>query len=156
VTVETDATVSLLTERRRHAPPGAAGGRDGATSRNLINGEPTPAKKTREVEAGTTVRIETPGGGWGDPDERDEAARDADRADGKVDGDGGLGGAPSPPRSVADAVLGLRRSGGRSVGRSAPSVRMRRRSDSVPDRTGASRTGCLPGLTGPRPDRAKT
>jgi N-methylhydantoinase B len=89
VTVGTDATVSLLTERRRHAPPGAAGGRDGATGRNLINGEPTPPKTTREVEAGTTVRIETPGGGWGDPDERDEAARDADRADGKVDGDGG-------------------------------------------------------------------
>jgi N-methylhydantoinase B len=87
VTVEADATVSLLTERRRHAPPGAAGGRDGATGRNLIDGEAVPAKTTRAAEAGTTVRVETPGGGgWGDPEERDGTARERDREDGKVDG----------------------------------------------------------------------
>jgi len=70
VTVETDATVSLLTERRRHAPWGLAGGGDGAVGRNYVDGEPVGAKVTREVEAGTTVRVETPGGGgYGDPDD---------------------------------------------------------------------------------------
>ena len=69
LTVGTDATVSLLTERRRHAPWGLAGGSAGACGRNLIDDDAVPAKVTREVEAGTTVRIETPGGGgYGDPD----------------------------------------------------------------------------------------
>ncbi|GAB3671260.1 hydantoinase B/oxoprolinase family protein [Halopiger thermotolerans] len=73
VTVEQPATVSLLTERRRHAPKGVAGGGDGATGENLIDGEPVPAKTTVDVEAGTTVTVRTPGGGGhGDPDERDE------------------------------------------------------------------------------------
>ncbi len=68
--VETDATVSLLTERRRHAPWGLAGGEDGATGRNFVDGEAVPAKVTREVDAGTTVRIETPGGGgYGETEE---------------------------------------------------------------------------------------
>ena len=69
LTVETDATVSLLTERRRHAPWGLAGGGDGDRGRNEIDGEAVPAKVTREVDAGTTVRVETPGGGgYGDPE----------------------------------------------------------------------------------------
>ena len=33
-----DLRYSLITERRRHAPPGAAGGRDGAPGRNLLDG----------------------------------------------------------------------------------------------------------------------
>ena len=61
--METDATVSLLTERRRRAPSGVASGGDGAPGRNAIDGEEVPAKTTREVDAGTTVRVETPGGG---------------------------------------------------------------------------------------------
>ncbi len=73
VTVETDATVSLLTERRRHNPGGIAGGADGATGRNRIDGETVPAKVTRSVAAGTTITVETPGGGGhGDPAERTE------------------------------------------------------------------------------------
>jgi N-methylhydantoinase B len=63
VTVETDATVSLLTERRRHAPAGVAGGDKGTTGRNLVDGEELPSKVTLDVEAGTTVTVETPGGG---------------------------------------------------------------------------------------------
>jgi N-methylhydantoinase B len=63
VRVETDATVSLLTERRRHAPRGIAGGEDGEPGVNWIDGEQVPAKVTREVSAGTTVTVETPGGG---------------------------------------------------------------------------------------------
>ena len=86
VTVETDATVSLLTERRRTAPSGLAGGGDGATGRNLIDGDAVPAKTSVDVAAGATVSIRTPGGGGhGDPDERDAAARERDRRDGKVD-----------------------------------------------------------------------
>jgi N-methylhydantoinase B len=67
VRVETDATVSLLTERRRHPPEGVAGGESGATGRNLIDGEAVPAKVTRDVAAGTTVTVETPGGGGHGP-----------------------------------------------------------------------------------------
>jgi N-methylhydantoinase B len=63
VTVETDATVSLLTERRRHAPRGVAGGENGRPGRNVLGGESVGAKVTRDVEAGTTVTVETPGGG---------------------------------------------------------------------------------------------
>lgn len=86
VTVETDATVSLLTERRRTAPSGVNGGEDGATGQNLVDGENVPAKTSIDVDAGTTVSIRTPGGGGhGDPDERDAAARERDRDDGKVD-----------------------------------------------------------------------
>ncbi|APW97530.1 5-oxoprolinase [Halobiforma lacisalsi AJ5] len=87
VTVETDATVSLLTERRRHAPTGVAGGEDGATGENLLDGDPVSAKTTVDVEAGTTVTVRTPGGGGhGDPGERDPDALEADRRAGKRTG----------------------------------------------------------------------
>ncbi|NHX40881.1 MULTISPECIES: hydantoinase B/oxoprolinase family protein [Haloarcula] len=86
VTVETDATVSLLTERRRTAPAGIAGGEDGTTGENLVDGEPVPAKASIDVEAGTTVSVRTPGGGGnGNPAERDPEARERDRRDGKAD-----------------------------------------------------------------------
>ncbi|WP_336023643.1 hydantoinase B/oxoprolinase family protein [Halobellus salinisoli] len=84
VTVETDATVSLITERRRTAPAGVDGGGDGATGENLVDGEPVPSKASVDVESGTTVSILTPGGGGhGDPAERDPTARERDRRDGK-------------------------------------------------------------------------
>jgi N-methylhydantoinase B len=54
---------SLITERRRHAPPGAEGGEDGAPGRNLLDGEELPAKSIGELERGQRLRIETPGGG---------------------------------------------------------------------------------------------
>ncbi|MFN8188224.1 MAG: hydantoinase B/oxoprolinase family protein [Gaiellales bacterium] len=55
--------LSLLTERRAHAPRGARGGEPGACGRNLLNGEELPAKVTRTLEPGDVLRIETPGGG---------------------------------------------------------------------------------------------
>ncbi|HEY0995986.1 MAG TPA: hydantoinase B/oxoprolinase family protein, partial [Gemmatimonadaceae bacterium] len=59
-------TVSLLTERRRHAPQGAQGGGPGAVGRNLLNGRELPAKCRVEMEPGDQLTIETPGGGgWG-------------------------------------------------------------------------------------------
>ena len=55
--------VSIVSERRRHAPRGAGGGADGARGRNLLNGEELPAKATTELAPGDSVTIETPGGG---------------------------------------------------------------------------------------------
>ena len=58
-----DMSYSLLTERRRHAPPGADGGEDGQPGRNLLNGDELPAKAAGSLRAGDRLRIETPGGG---------------------------------------------------------------------------------------------
>ena len=58
-----DMELSLLTERRRHAPPGAEGGGPGAKGRNLLDGEELPSKARRALTAGQVLRIETPGGG---------------------------------------------------------------------------------------------
>ena len=56
--------VSLLTERRRHHPQGAAGGAPGALGHNILNGvEELPPKVSRGLEAGDVLRIESPGGG---------------------------------------------------------------------------------------------
>jgi N-methylhydantoinase B len=55
--------LSLVSERRRRAPQGAAGGEPGLPGRNSVNGEPLPAKVTRSLEADDLVRVETPGGG---------------------------------------------------------------------------------------------
>jgi N-methylhydantoinase B len=54
---------SLLTERRRHPPPGADGGQHGAPGRNLLDGQELPAKAGGQLEPGQRLRIETPGGG---------------------------------------------------------------------------------------------
>ena len=58
-----DMRYSLLTERRRHAPPGAAGGRPGERGRNLLDGEELEPKASGSLRAGQRLRIETPGGG---------------------------------------------------------------------------------------------
>jgi len=61
-----DCRLSIISERRAHAPQGERGGSSGAPGRNLVNGEPTAAKLTRDLAAGDVVTIETPGGGgWG-------------------------------------------------------------------------------------------
>jgi len=65
------AQVTILSERRRFAPYGLAGGRPGATGRNSVlraNGhvEMLPGKCNFQAQPGDVVRIETPGGGgWG-------------------------------------------------------------------------------------------
>lgn len=56
-------TVTLLSERRVRAPRGSHGGGDGASGRNLLNGEALPAKCRRELQPGDVLTIETPGGG---------------------------------------------------------------------------------------------
>jgi len=66
----TEVSVSLLTERRRHAPYGLAGGRPGACGENLLlspkGEEKLPGKVNLTLPAGTVLSIRTPGGGgWG-------------------------------------------------------------------------------------------
>jgi N-methylhydantoinase B len=57
------ASLSLLTDRRRHAPAGARGGGPGRPGRNLLEGEALPSKTSRELPAGAVVTVVTPGGG---------------------------------------------------------------------------------------------
>jgi N-methylhydantoinase B/oxoprolinase/acetone carboxylase alpha subunit len=70
IEVLVDATVSLVTERRRRGPWGLAGGLDGAPGENwLLPGgdvnrrRPLPDKTTVSLRAGDVVQIVTPGGG---------------------------------------------------------------------------------------------
>jgi len=58
-----DAELSILSERRAHAPWGLAGGEGGKPGSNLLDGEPLPGKCQLSVRAGQRLRIETPGGG---------------------------------------------------------------------------------------------
>jgi N-methylhydantoinase B len=55
--------LSVLGDRRRHAPAGSHGGGAGAAGRTLVNGEEIPGKDTRPLDPGDVVRTETPGGG---------------------------------------------------------------------------------------------
>lgn len=64
-----DCRLSVLAERRTHAPQGERGGQPGLPGRTLLNGEPLPAKATRQLRAGDLLRIETPGGGGFGPAE---------------------------------------------------------------------------------------
>jgi N-methylhydantoinase B len=54
---------SLITERRRHAPPGAEGADPGHPGRNLLDGEELAPKSIGRLGTGQRLRIETPGGG---------------------------------------------------------------------------------------------
>ncbi len=67
----TDAQVAILSDRRRYAPYGLAGGEPGRRGRNtwLRGGRKPltlPSKATVNARTGDVIRIETPGGGgWG-------------------------------------------------------------------------------------------
>jgi N-methylhydantoinase B len=60
------ATVSLLTDRRSHAPQGARGGESGACGINLLDDAPVSAKVSLPLAAGSIVAVWTPGGGGWD------------------------------------------------------------------------------------------
>jgi N-methylhydantoinase B len=67
--VDTDVTV--LSDRRLHAPYGLAGGEPGECGHNLLQqkegSQDGPGKFTRRFRAGEALTIETPGGGgWGE------------------------------------------------------------------------------------------
>ncbi|MDT8403311.1 hydantoinase B/oxoprolinase family protein [Sulfuriflexus sp.] len=60
------ASVTLLTERRRHSAWGVAGGGAGQAGENRYNDKPVAGKVSLQVEAGDRLCISTPGGGgWG-------------------------------------------------------------------------------------------
>jgi N-methylhydantoinase B len=60
------AEVTLLTERRQHAPWGIGGGEAALPGENRLNGKPLPGKTMTSVDAGDRLSIATPGGGgWG-------------------------------------------------------------------------------------------
>src|SRR3954447_23170185 len=63
VRVLEDCRLSIISERRTHAPQGERGGEPAAEGRNALNGEPLPAKVTQPLAPGDVVTIETPGGG---------------------------------------------------------------------------------------------
>ena len=76
VEVLTDATVTLLADRRKFRPYSLAGGEDGAPGRTEIlradgSTELMPSKGSTRLRRGERVRIETPGGGGWGPVERD-------------------------------------------------------------------------------------
>jgi N-methylhydantoinase B len=60
------ATVTLLTERRRHQPWGLHTGQPGRCGENRRNNELLPGKVSSRFEAGESLTVATPGGGgWG-------------------------------------------------------------------------------------------
>ncbi len=62
------AQATILSERRRHAPWGVAGGGAGEKGANWLNDTPLPAKVSLQIQCGDRLRIETAGGGgWGVP-----------------------------------------------------------------------------------------
>lgn len=63
IRVLVDCEASVISERRRHGPEGAAGGSDGARGRNSLNDEEIPGKWRGHLTAGDVVEIATPGGG---------------------------------------------------------------------------------------------
>ncbi len=56
-------SVTLLTERRRNAPWGLAGGEPGQKGVNLLNKQPLPGKVSLQLAAGDRLEIRSPGGG---------------------------------------------------------------------------------------------
>jgi len=54
---------SILSDRRRHPPRGAAGGGDGRPGSNRLNSRKLGAKARVTLEPGDTITIRTPGGG---------------------------------------------------------------------------------------------
>ena len=71
IEVLTDATVTLLSDRRKTRPYGLNGGADGAAGRTVIrladgSEEELPGKTSLTLRRGERIRVETPGGGgWG-------------------------------------------------------------------------------------------
>jgi N-methylhydantoinase B len=64
--------LSVVAERRRHAPRGAHGAGPGALGRTILNGIAVGSKVTAPLAPGDVVRLETPGGGgWGPPEQGD-------------------------------------------------------------------------------------
>ena len=57
------ARVTILSERRMHAPYGLDNGEAGKSGKNFLNDQSIDGKVSMSVEVGDRVRLETPGGG---------------------------------------------------------------------------------------------
>lgn len=69
------AEVTVLSERRRHAPRGRHGGSEAKKGQNYLNGKALPAKFCASANMGDRLRIESPGGGgWGNGSGAGEAS----------------------------------------------------------------------------------
>ncbi len=80
IKVLTDCVVSIQSERRKFAPYGLFGGKNGRKGKNvLIRGEKVielPSKTTCSLLEGDIIRIETPGGGgYGNAEERTDISK---------------------------------------------------------------------------------
>ena len=73
-----DATLNLLTDRRRHAPPGLAGGGPGAVGRNLL-GERTPGVTSEDLPPKVARRLAAGDRRHGDDARRRRLGLGADR-----------------------------------------------------------------------------
>jgi N-methylhydantoinase B len=66
IRVLTDATASVLSDRRRHPPQGADGGEPGGVGRTDVDGVELGPKASCRLAAGSVITVRTPGGGgWG-------------------------------------------------------------------------------------------
>ncbi len=84
-----DCASMRMTDGRKFAPWGLAGGGDCACARYILDPEgearELPSKITLTIAEGGRVSVRTPGGGgFGDPARCDRAARTADRLEGYV------------------------------------------------------------------------
>lgn len=62
-------SVTMLSERRRHPPPGLNGGEPGKPALNIHNGNRLPGKFTIHADTGDILTVKTAGGGgWGKGD----------------------------------------------------------------------------------------
>ena len=89
VRVEGTATMSLLAERRRCAPYGIAGGKEGSTGEDVRVTDGVArhlaAKSVHELDPGDVISLRTPGGGgYGDPADRDRDAIERDVRNGVI------------------------------------------------------------------------
>ncbi len=88
--VDHEARVSLLCDRRKHAPYGAAGGDSGSPGENVLRAadgaeRPLPGKGSVSVAPGEAISIRTPGGGgYGSAGERSPDAIEKDRREERV------------------------------------------------------------------------
>ena len=86
---ETPITMTIRHERIVYPPRGLLGGGPGSPGRDLVNGEPIPAKAQVALQPGDVATFQTPGGGgMGPASERAAELAAADRAAGLVTPDG--------------------------------------------------------------------
>jgi N-methylhydantoinase B len=82
---EKPVTATYRHERVQHPPRGVLGGAPGRGGRDLVDGQPVPAKARIVLQPGDVITYETPGGGgMGDPKARDPELVKRDVADGLI------------------------------------------------------------------------